>query len=148
VHLDIDGDNASDPVDRADIVQVTWILPESTPARAGGVGYVDSASGNNVVGFAFSATSSTEAGVNGQCILGDGEANVLLLCLNALVVTRTGTHLTMFGIAWINGQFDAYRVDADDLGPVFSGADTFRIRLFNSSYTASGVVLGGDVIVR
>lgn len=76
----------------------------------------------------------------------EGGMEVVSTSLRSLVIS--GNHATITGVAKVNGvDGQLFQVDVDDLGEPGS-ADTFRISVPGRSYSAGGVLVGGNIQVK
>ena len=143
---DSNGSGAAGPGEPCGTATKAWVLPTSTPGQVTGGGQVMNAVANDQVAFGFNAKSSS-TGIKGECTVVDPSTNTKLKCLDATILTQSGTHGTFFGNATVNGTATTYRIDVDDLGEPGKGKDTFKIQTA-SGYTASGVIVNGNIQVH
>jgi hypothetical protein len=98
------------------------------------------------IAFGFNAKSDA-SGVKGNCNVVDPSANTQIKCLDVRTLVQSGTHVTLFGSATVNGAATNYRIDVDDLGEPGRGGDTFRVQT-SSGYAAGGVLTQGNVQIH
>ncbi|MEA2485373.1 MAG: hypothetical protein QOD46_484 [Actinomycetota bacterium] len=126
---------------------VTWIHPVEE-VRASGSGVIANAAGVGKIQFRFYAKSVGQD-VSGSCRLVDTThaAKAHIKCVNVSSMEQDGNHVTISGSALIHGVATTYQIDAVDAADPGEGKDTFQITTA-SGYSASGVLLSGDISVR
>jgi beta-propeller repeat-containing protein len=150
---DSDKDSSQDPGEPSDTASKVWKLPATTPrCKVIDAGVITAANGDHAI-LAGLAQSDGLGKVKGEQVYQDlGPAQrqtVKSIQILALTCSATPKRATIFGTAKIQGSgTHPFRIDVQDLGPPFSGKDTYRI-LLDTGYD-SGVqkVKAGDVLIH
>ncbi len=145
---DADNDGSADAGEPAGEATKAWLLPAATPGHVTGGGQILNAAGNDKIAFGFNAKSD-DNGVKGNCNVADPSTanNTHINCLDVTSLTRSGTRVTIFGNATVNGAAATYRIDVDHLAEPGRGRDTFSIRA-SSGYAAGGVLANGNIQIH
>lgn len=143
--VDADKDGLFESTEPCGEATKSWLLPATQPGQVTGGGQVPGAATGDVA-FGFNAKSD-QNGTNGNCTVVDPATDTQVKCLNVTVLTRSGTHATLFGNATVNGVATTYRIDVDDLGEPGAGRDTFTIQTA-SGFSAGGVLLRGNIQIH
>jgi putative nucleotidyltransferase with HDIG domain len=144
---DANNNASADAGEPCQTASVTWTQPVVV-VRASGSGVIANAGGAGKIHFRFYAKRVGQD-VSGNCRLVDTTraAKVHIKCLNVTSMEQEGNHVTIFGSATIDGVATTYQIDAVDAADPGEGKDTFQITTA-SGYSASGVLLSGDISVR
>jgi hypothetical protein len=138
---DSNADGGPDPGEPVDSATKAWVLPESTPGQVTGGGQVPGGAA-----FGFNAKSS-DGDARGNCNVVDKDTATHVKCRTVDAIVRSGTHVTIYGRADVNGTEQTYRIDVEDNAEPGAGADEFRLQT-SGGYSIGGTLLRGNVQVH
>jgi hypothetical protein len=118
----------------------TSVFPISRVGHATGGGQIGSSTT-----FGFHAES--DGGLRGGCTVIDRASGDKVKCLDVTSFNATGTHVTFWGHATVNGVTGTYRIDVHDIGEPGAGVDTFAIQV-STGFSAAGVLSQGNIQIH
>jgi hypothetical protein len=127
-------------------LQFTEIFQSSdfaiTFGKVTGGGHIQHKDDGSGVTFGFNAQNS-DNGLKGSGVIIDRNLGIRVKILDVQAFGIAGTHAVFTGDAEVNGHVEKYRIDVDDLGEPGTDRDTFKI--VTDSYSAGGVLTGGNI---
>jgi Mg-chelatase subunit ChlD len=146
-YADTNGDNVRQLTEPMDTATKVWVLPASTEGcKVTYGGRITAANGDKATfggnAKAMGLQGEEEYQDHGSAV----DLNVHSINVQAVVCSRDGKSVSIFGQATINGSgtFD-YRIDVTDNGEPGAGSDTYRIRLSNGYDSGTKVLEGGNI---
>ena len=97
--------------------------------------------------FGFNAKSDSADRFQGECLVNDQPADVVVKCLDVTFYSQIGNTAILSGQATVNGVPTGYQIEATDVDDSGIGTDTFSIET-DSGYSASGVLTEGNIQVH
>jgi hypothetical protein len=143
-YADANGNDVEDSAEIEGVATKEWMLPASAPGQVTGGGQVPAIDGRIV--FGFNAQNSNN-GVRGNCNVIDVASELHIKCRTVTTLVDSGTHVTFFGEATINGVATNYRIDVDDLAEPGQARDTFKVQT-DSGYVAGGLLTEGNIQIH
>lgn len=141
-YADSNANGVQDPGEPTATATKAFVVPLSTEGSAHGAGRID-VPGVGRVSFEFHAKNDKKLEAKCNVV----SADVRVKCQEAIALVITGTHVTIYGTATVNGVATNYRIDADDLARHGAGRDTFTIHT-DSGYTVGGTLSSGNVEIK